>query len=336
MGPAQDFVEPLAFCILKIFARNKLGGFAVALNNAKRPAQTANRALQVGLMAMAMKGVTKALRSVRHWSVGWSGWVFAVAVVQLSAGQGRGAETGSAAGWGDLQVRFSLDGVPPPPTPIDTSLRPECSKLELVDETLVVGSKRGIKNVFVWLLTDVNAVHPDVEALAKRDVTIHVQNCRIEPRSTVIAVGQTVHFKNHDSFGHNTCWMPWASDNPHNSRVLPAESSLSQKFPAPEGRPMDVVCYIHPWMKGYLHVRPNLYAAVSNRDGLATIPKLPAGKHTFCAWSERYLQGAKINGKDAGWKKGRFEAEIKEGETTRLDVTVTPDIMLGRPKVSEK
>lgn len=238
-------------------------------------------------------------------------------------------------GWGDLQMRFTLEGEPPPVKKLDLSSNPECSKLDLVDETLVVNAKGGIKNVFVWLVSEPKAVHPDIQAAAKKDVTIHVQGCRLEPRSTVIAAGQTVHFKNHDSFGHNTYWMPWAKDNPHNSRVLPAESSLSQKFPFPESQPMDIRCLIHPWMKGYLHVRPNLYASVSNRDGLVTIAKLPAGKHTFCAWSERYLQGAKLNGQDAGWKKGRFEADIKDGETTRLDVTVAPEVILGKRKLED-
>jgi plastocyanin len=253
-----------------------------------------------------------------------------IALCLLSApGQSTGAAPAET-GWGDLQVRFTLEGEPPAMKKLDLSSKPECSKLDLVDETLVVNAKGGIKNVFVWLVSEAKAVHPDLQAAVKKDVTIHVQDCRFEPRSTVVAVGQTVHFKNRDPFGHNTYWVPFEPDNSGNGNVLPAESSLSWTFSVPEGRPMPMVCAIHPWMKGYLHVVPNLYASVSNRDGLVTIAKLPAGKHTFCAWSERYLQGARIDGKDAGWKKGRFEAEIKVGEATRLDVTVAPEVILGK------
>lgn len=244
-------------------------------------------------------------------------------------GEGRGlsqAETG----WGDLQVRFTLEGEPPPVTKLDLSSRPECSKLDLVDETLVVNAKGGIKNVFVWLVSEPKIVHPEVEAAAKRDVTIHVVNCRFEPRTTVLKAGQVLHLKSGDAFGHSPVYTTF--ENNPNSLVLPAMSNICLDAHQPEAPPIWLTCGIHPWMKAFILIRPNLYASVSNRDGLATIAKLPAGKHTFCAWSERYLQGAKIDGQDAGWKKGRFEAEIKDGETTRLDVTVAPEVILGKRK----
>jgi hypothetical protein len=250
----------------------------------------------------------------------------------VALGQGRGlalAETG----WGDLQMRFTLEGAPPPVKKLDLNSRPECSKLDLVDETLVVNAKGGIKNVFVWLVSEPKAVHRDVEAAAKRDIIIHIQGCRYEPRATVVAVNQVLHIKNQDPFGHNTRFTLMA--NEELSRAIPTSSVESKSFSNSEISPGTIDCYIHPWMSGHILIRPNLYASISNRDGLVTIAKLPAGKHTFCAWSERYLQGAKLNGQDAGWKKGRFEVEIKDGETTRLDVTVAPEVILGKRKLQD-
>jgi hypothetical protein len=233
-------------------------------------------------------------------------------------------------GWGELQVRFTLDGEPPPVKKLDLSSKPECSKLDLLDETLVVNAKGGIKNVFVWLVSEPKAVHPDTEAAMKRDVSIHIQGCRFEPRSSIVAVGQVLHIKNRDPFGHFA--RIFTLKNDELSPAIPTGLVQSKTFQHAESTPSGIGCNIHPWMSGHLLIRPNLYAAVSNRDGLVTIAKLPAGKHTFCAWSERYLQGAKINGQDAGWKKGRFEADIKDGETTRIDVTVAPEVILGKRK----
>jgi plastocyanin len=234
-------------------------------------------------------------------------------------------------GWGDLQMSFKLEGKPPPTKKLDTSKEPECSQLDIVDETLVVGPEGGIQNVMVWLVSKPKKIHPEVQRAAKEDITIHLQGCRFEPHSTVVAIGQKVHLKNGDTFGHNAKALLF--DNDFICPVIPASGNISLTFDNPESRPGELACNIHPWMQGDFLVRPNLYAAVSDRGGVLSIANLPVGKHQFIAWRRRSLEGAKIDGKDAGWKKGRFEAEIRDGETTRLDVTVAPEVILGKRKL---
>ena len=78
-------------------------------------------------------------------------------------------------------------------------------------------------------------------------------------------------------------------------------------------------------MKGWLVVPPTPYAAVSGDDGKFEIKNLPVGTELeFQAWQEKkgYLDKATINGKDAGWTKGRFKITIKPGDNDLGDIKV--------------
>jgi hypothetical protein len=78
-------------------------------------------------------------------------------------------------------------------------------------------------------------------------------------------------------------------------------------------------------MKGYLVVPPTPYAAVSDKDGKFEIKNLPAGTQLeFQVWHEGkgYVQKALVNGKDAGWAKGRFKMTIKPGDNDLGDIKV--------------
>ena len=98
----------------------------------------------------------------------------------------------------------------------------------------------------------------------------------------------------------------------------------------PETLPTRVVCNIHPWMLGYVLIRDNPYMAKTDATGKFTIKNLPVGKWQFQVWHERagYLQNATIAGKDAGWKRGRFEIEIKAGENHLGEVKVPARVLL--------
>ena len=236
--------------------------------------------------------------------------------------------------WGNLKITFTLDGKAPDPKPLDVAKQPECVKNKLVDETLIVSSTGGIKDVVVSLTsTATTKVHPTVKAAAEKDVTIDNHKCRFEPRVLVVSVNQPLIIKNSDEFGHNSNISGLFGDgnNPVNP-IIPAGGSYKHKFEAPESGMVPIACNIHPWMKGYLVIRKDGYAGVSNADGVMLLENLPAGEQKFSAWCERNLDGVKIDGKDAGWTKGKFTAKIEDGKTTELKVAVPLEVILKSKK----
>jgi hypothetical protein len=229
-----------------------------------------------------------------------------------------------AAEWGNLKGRFVLDGKAPTPAKIDvTKDQDVCGKHNLADETLVVGEKGGVANVIVWVRTKDVAVHPDYTAKANEKVVLDNHNCRFEPHVLVMRNTQKLEVKNTDPVGHNT--NAGLSDKPFNV-IIPSGSANEMSIDKAETVPAKVTCNIHPWMIGYLLVRPDPYFAVTDKDGNFEIKNLPAGSELeFQVWQEKkgYLDKAKIGGNDAGWTRGRFKKTLKAGDNDLGEIKVS-------------
>ena len=89
------------------------------------------------------------------------------------------------------------------------------------------------------------------------------------------------------------------------------------KFTTDEAVPAQVTCNIHPWMKAWLVVRDNPYAAVSKPDGSFEIADLPAEELELQFWHEKagYIGEMTIGGKAEKASKGRKKFKIAAGET---------------------
>ncbi len=89
--------------------------------------------------------------------------------------------------------------------------------------------------------------------------------------------------------------------------------------------PVKVGCSIHPWMGGWIVVRGDPYAAISDKDGHFTIADLPAGKELeFQLWQEKVgfpkeveVDGVKVDA------KGRFKLKLEPGEDKKLTFKVS-------------
>lgn len=228
--------------------------------------------------------------------------------------------------WGTLTGRFVFDGKAPTPEPIDTAKDPLC-KTKISDESLLVDAKGGLANAVIMLKTKGVPVAPEYASNAKADVELDNKGCHFEPHVLVIRTTQTLALKNSDPTGHNTNVQPVSNDgiNP----VLAAGSApLKHKFAKAEVRPIPVSCNIHTWMKAWLVVRTDPYAAVSNADGTFTIKDLPAGKDLeFGLWHEKagYLRNASFKGGPSD-SKGNFKIKIKPGENNLGDIKVSSSI----------
>ena len=241
-------------------------------------------------------------------------------------GFGSAVRDGRADDWGTLSGRFIFDGKAPAPEAITPNKDLEvCGKHPLVDESLVVGPDGGLANVFVWVRTKNVKVAPEYEKTAKDKVVLDNHNCRFEPHALAMRTTQQLEVKNADPVAHNTN-ADLQVNAPFNG-IIPAGSSNDMTLAAAETVPAKISCNIHPWMLGYLLVRPDPYFAVSDKDGKFQIKDLPAGTELeFQVWHEKpaYVKKASIDGKDAGWKNGRFKYTIKPGENNLGDIKLDP------------
>ncbi|MBW3596502.1 MAG: hypothetical protein KY475_04410 [Planctomycetes bacterium] len=231
-----------------------------------------------------------------------------------------------AQGWGSIKGRFIYDGKPPAPQPIAVTKDQQfCGDKKLVDESLVVDAKGGLKNVIVYIYVGPGdtapQVHPDLAKQAP--VTFDNKNCRFDPRVATVQTGQTLILSNSDPIAHNT--KVDAFNQPINP-LLPPGAKLPQKFTAPERLPARASCSIHPWMTGWIVVKEHPYMAVTDENGEFEIKNIPEGNWTFQFWHEKagYLDTVSMNGKSVEWKRGRVELNIKDKAALNLGEVKVP------------
>ena len=220
-------------------------------------------------------------------------------------------ETATAATttWGNLTGRFVYDGPDPMPARLAiTKDEQVCGKHNLVDESLLVGADKGLKNVVIFLADKKAVVHPDYEATANDMVKFDNEHCRFEPHILPLRTSQTLEIHNSDPLSHNSNLTP-LGDSPFNP-LISEKNAVNYHFKKQQNEPVSVTCSIHPWMKGYVFPRDNPYVAVTGEDGSFEIKDLPAGKHEFLVWQE----SVKWLAAKPDWKKGKFKFEIKEGD----------------------
>jgi hypothetical protein len=245
------------------------------------------------------------------------------------------AQALAAAEWGNLTMRFVYDGPPPPAKAIAAAAGPAavgCGAGPFVEERLLVDAKdKGVANVCVWLLRTQGdkppPVHESYDKSAKDRVTMTNKSCRFEPRILVVRTTQTFIGANADPTGHN---MKADFFNPGNlgfNETIPAGGQMTKQIPRPEAAPTSVNCNIHGWMGGFLLIRDDPYAAISDAHGKLTLTNLPAGEWTFVVWHESgYVTKAKQGGKPQDWgRNGRVKIVIKPGDNDFGEYLLPPE-----------
>jgi plastocyanin len=225
----------------------------------------------------------------------------------------------SADEWGTIKGRFVFGGDAPAASELKADKDPDvCGKHKLVAEELVVGGDKGIANIVVYVRTENIAINPEAAEKAKASVVLDNKDCRFEPHVVVVQTGQELEIKNSDPVGHNVN-VACLKNSPFN-QIVPAGQSIKTSFKSEEPRPVQAACNIHPWMKGYIVVRPNPYAAVSAKDGSFEIAGVPAGELELVMIHEKagYIQNFKVEGKPEEAKKGRKKVVVKANETFDL------------------
>jgi plastocyanin len=218
--------------------------------------------------------------------------------------------------WGTLKGRFTFGGAVPASSELKADKDVEvCGKHKLLSEEMVVGADKGVANVVVFVRDKSVKVHPDLAASKSEKVVLDNKDCRFEPHVAFVQTGQTLVLKNSDTVGHNSNVA--TIKNPPSNSLIPAGGESTVTFSNDEAIPAQVTCNIHPWMKSWLVVRPNPYAAVSKADGSFEIKNVPAGGELeLQLWHEKagYIGEVTIGGKAEKIAKGRKKVKVAAGD----------------------
>ena len=229
--------------------------------------------------------------------------------------------------WGSVKGRFTYAGEAPVASELKADKDIEvCGKHKLVSEELAVGADKGVANIVVFVRDKGVKVHPDLAATKNEKVVLDNKGCRFEPHVSFVQTGQTLVIKNSDTVGHNSNVA--TIKNPPSNSLIPTGGETSLTFASDEALPAQVTCNIHPWMKAWLVVRPNPYAAISKLDGTFEIKNVPAGEIELQIWHEKagYISEITVGGKPEKIAKGRKKIKVISGNTDLGEMAIDANL----------
>lgn len=141
---------------------------------------------------------------------------------------------------------------------------------------------------------------PDFKA-PEDGFVLRQKDCRFSPRLLVAYDGAELTVYNDDKVEHNVNTGSW------NLLQSPGSDAIKEKI-GYQGTPFArVTCNIHSWMESWVYVARSPFYAATSEDGTYTIEGIPAGTK---------IRGTVMH---SVLGKQRFTAEIKAGETTKMD-----------------
>jgi plastocyanin len=187
-------------------------------------------------------------------------------------------------GWGTIKGQVVWDGEAPKRAQITPDKdKDACLKNgPLFEDKIVVNPKnKGVRWCIVYLVNAKGVdkkipIHPRLQAIKQKTVTIDQPCCQFEPHALAMRSGQTLQVNNTAGIAHNVHIIgggEWAGIN----QLVPAGGQfLVENMPA-YWRPYPVKCDIHGWMNGRIGVYNHPYFAITDEDGKFEIKDAPAG-----------------------------------------------------------
>lgn len=160
-----------------------------------------------------------------------------------------------------------------------------CAVSNVVNEAIEVDdASKGVKNVLVYIPKPTSVNPEAVKALMSAKIVFDQKNCVFKPHVLGLMKGQTLDITSSDSVGHNVNAKMRTNGASNNLLSPGAKSTFVPK--ASEGRPSEVTCDIHPWMKAYWLILDNPYFAITDSKGEFEIKMVPAGTQKVVVWQE--------------------------------------------------
>ena len=145
---------------------------------------------------------------------------------------------------------------------------------EVLNEELVVGADRGIKNAVVSV--------SGVKGKPEGSPTLDQKGCTFAPHVVIVPTGGSLNILNSDGILHN--FHTTSSKNAVINKAQPGfKKTMTETFAQAEV--IKVVCDAHSWMAGWVVVTDDK-SAVSADGGAFKISEVPPGTHKLEIWHE--------------------------------------------------
>ena len=183
---------------------------------------------------------------------------------------------------GEIVGKVKYAGAAPAPKKLAvTKDQAICGKVEHLEESLLVGADKGVRNVVVSLTDPKDGKKMTVPP---KNPAIDQNGCRFVPRIQIIPAGANVDIVNNDGILHNI--HTWSKENTAFNKAQPKfKKVMTEKFDKPEK--FRISCDVHSWMTGWLVVAGHPYYSLSDDTGSFKIADVPAGTYTLEYWHEK-------------------------------------------------
>jgi plastocyanin len=180
---------------------------------------------------------------------------------------------------GTIAGEITFTGTPPAPEKVTVTKDEDvCGKTEKFDESVLIGTNRGIQNVVV-MITPIE----QGKDFSEGPVTLDQKDCRYEPHIVLLPAGKELTILNSDGILHTV--HSYSTANPVFNKVQSKfKKELKESFTFPER--VKLMCDTHGWMRGWVVVQEHPYYAVSDVDGTFRLTDIPPGKYTVHLWHE--------------------------------------------------
>lgn len=207
--------------------------------------------------------------------------------------------------------RVTLDGTPPPETPI--SFDAQCGKLYNgpgMTKFYLASSNGGLADVFVFIGSGFQGKKFPVPGAP---VMLNQKGCFFEPYVFGLMAGQKLLIKNSDGILHNVHAEPQADGKNQEFNMGEGPGAIiTQTFQYPE-MGLKLHCDVHSWMYAYACVVDNPFFAVTDANGNYAISNVPPGHYVLEAYHR------KTHGKRIGETQ---QITVTTGQTTTANFTI--------------
>ena len=179
---------------------------------------------------------------------------------------------------GSIGGRITFAGEPPAKKKLDITKDKEvCGTVEHFDESLVVGSDKGVANVVVTVLGAKGG------KFASQKVELDQKGCRYTPHVVVVPTTGQLDILNSDGILHNI--HTYSTANPSINKAQPKfKKVLTEKFGKPEI--IKTSCDAHAWMTAWIVATDHPFVGVTDEKGNFTIKDVPPGTYKVEIWHE--------------------------------------------------
>ncbi len=231
--------------------------------------------------------------------------VVGVAALALSWGTAGAYEGGPVSNGGTISGEVKVTGDVPAPKPVEVTKDKEvCGKSPKVDESLLVGPNKGLKNAVVSI-TNISKGKP----MDTSKITLMQKGCDYIPHVLLVPAGATVDITNDDGILHNI--HTYSKKNAPVNRAQPKFKKVMQEtFKDPETFQMK--CDAHNWMQGWVVVEDTPYYALTDEQGNYKLTDVPPGEYEVKVWHEKLGEKTeKVTVAAGGTASANFELASK-------------------------